>query len=324
MNYLRDSRSALLLLWTLLVLSPTVVHNWVVGTDYIANALYVMLSMLWMGKAVRRSNPHCCSKIASAIFVGVALSSRMNFLLLTPLLFSMMVRNAGWRSALRYSALVGVTFVGVTVPFYLYDPAGFSPLHTRNFLGRLDSVFPFAGASLLFITLALSAILARFQEPRLNVFLGNGAVVLAFPIVWGVTIMSIQRGSLDFEYGFYGVFFLFFWRDGVLEVALRRRCLGGRVHATFAGLTRAPRGLLASDGAPHNLNTVQIMTSRRIRNSRPQRVEAKTRQKARRVESVASASRPRRKRGGPHARTPNGCSARRGQGANEEAPGTYK
>jgi hypothetical protein len=209
-SYLKDSRSALLLLWTLLVLSPTVVHNWVVGTDYIANALYVMLAMLWMGKAVDRSNTQGWQKVVAAVFLGIALSSRLNFLLLTPLLFSLMVRNAGWRPAIAYSALVVVTFAGVTLPFYLYDPAGFSPLHTSNFLGRFDSVFPFAGVSLLFVTLLLSAVLARFQEPRLNAFLGNGAIVLAFPIVWGVTIMSIQRGSLDFEYGFYGVFFLFF------------------------------------------------------------------------------------------------------------------
>ena len=120
-----DNRYTLLMIFSLFLLAPVVVYELVTGSDLMANALYVLIALILLTRAEPGDAPVGIG--LKAAFFGVALSSRANFLLLTPLVFAALVRRHGWPRALRYSGISLVAFTVVTLPFWLYDPGGFSP-----------------------------------------------------------------------------------------------------------------------------------------------------------------------------------------------------
>lgn len=82
---LRDRRQALMMLWTVLVLSPVVSQQLAAGTDYLANTIYVLVFSLLTIRAADSSQRSIWHKVVTAILFGISLSSRANFLLLLPL-----------------------------------------------------------------------------------------------------------------------------------------------------------------------------------------------------------------------------------------------
>lgn len=210
--YLRDGRLALLLLWAVFALSPTVLYDVLVGSDRIANSLYVLLAVLWMIWAISLPDLRSWKKIVPAIFLGITLSSRANFLILLPLIFAAMVRAAGWKPAIKYAAITSTTFLVVTVPFYLYDPQAFSPLYAASKLGQFESVLPFAGLGIPLATLIIALILAVLQPAsrKLEILFRDCAIVLAFPVLCGIVLFSVGAGTPEFRFASYGTFFLFF------------------------------------------------------------------------------------------------------------------
>lgn len=210
-SYFRDGRLALLLLWVIFA-SPIVLNLFIIGSDYISNSLYVLLFILWMLSSASRPDYGECKKILPAISLGIGLSSRSNFVLLLPLIFSALIQKVGWRHAIKYTAVTCITFTVITTPFYLYDPQGFSPLHTANILGQFQSVVPFSGFVIPAITGIIALILALSQsiDNTLDNLFRNCMIVLAFPVLCGIALSSINSGRVDFSFAFFGAFFLFF------------------------------------------------------------------------------------------------------------------
>ena len=208
----RDSRTALLLVWAIFALAPVILYELLVGSDYIANSLYVLLAVLWMAWAVPQQGLAGWKKVLPAAFLGVALSSRANFLVVLPIVYAAMVKNAGWKSVTRCAAITIVTFLLVTVPFYLFDPQGFSPLHTAGKLGQFDPVLPYAGLVIPLATAAVAVIVAFLQPagPGLDRLLRDCTIALAFPVLCGIVLRSVRIGGAGFSFASYGTFFLFF------------------------------------------------------------------------------------------------------------------
>ena len=77
-----DWRTPLLLTWAALLLSPTFVREVVTGGDLVANTVSVMLAswLVLVGFSTRR--PWAAG--LGAVLLGVALSSRLNFLFVLP------------------------------------------------------------------------------------------------------------------------------------------------------------------------------------------------------------------------------------------------
>ncbi len=136
LHTLRDVRWALIHFLTLLCFSPAVLHHYVIGSDLIANPIYVMASMQFLLLIHPERRPFAAT--ACAILFGVALSSRFNFVFVVPSVFVLLWRQYGRAAAIRQSLIVVVAFIGVTLPFYLYDPSDFSPLHATNKLRYFD------------------------------------------------------------------------------------------------------------------------------------------------------------------------------------------
>jgi hypothetical protein len=220
-HQLRDSRPALLLAWVALALSPVVVQEIVTGGDLLANSIYVLVFILALLRRPERS-----SAWLYAVLLGIGLSSRANFLLLLPLVSSALAQRVGWGRALKLTAASCATFAVVTVPFYLADPRGFSPLHTMHKFDAASSSFPFGGVVVLLLDAALAVTLSlrRWSSSR-GAFLRTCATVLALPVVCMVAALSVRAGRADLASTGYALCSLSF---GVLGCAIGDRMPGAK------------------------------------------------------------------------------------------------
>lgn len=208
-RFLRDRRQALLLLWTTLLLSPAILQQLATGGDYLANSIYVLVFALWVIYTRAAAAP-TWQKLLAAVLLGIALSSRANFLLILPLVFSAITARAGWKEALKATAVTVLSFALVTLPVYLWNPAAFSPLHTGNELGQFRDVLPAAGTAIPLLSALLALVLALRDNGRMTQFLTHAALVQAFPVLCGILLTSMRVGALNFSFARFGIFFLFF------------------------------------------------------------------------------------------------------------------
>ncbi len=211
----KSSATALGLVWILLVLSPTVLQNIATGADYVSNTIFVLVFM-WMLVRSASSNTSAIvsNGVIAAILLGIALSSRSTFFLLMPLLLSVLVQVSGWSNSIKYLSISAIAFLVVTVPFWLYDPSGFAPLHVQGAkLAAVESVLRFAAVIVPVSAGALSIILS-FQTMRNDCtrFFLNCAIVQMFVLIFTSVLytLKLQRLDLFVAQSGYGMFTLFF------------------------------------------------------------------------------------------------------------------
>ena len=211
-RFTRSCRRALILVWTLLILSPVVMNYLVTGGDDLANSIYVLVFMLLTVSWVTSADAPAWKKVLAALLLGVGLSSRANFLLVMPQLFAALTIKAGWRAALRYVAVAVAAFAAVTVPFWIHDPAGFTPLHAQaHKVAEFQAIMPFAGLVVPALGGCIALVLAwRSLKLRRETWLRDCAIVQAFLVICVATLTAIQTGTLSLTSTSYGVFFLFF------------------------------------------------------------------------------------------------------------------
>ena len=211
-SYLKSSSLSLALLWTILIFSPSVLQNVVTGGDHPANTIYILLFMWWMVISVSKSDVTTWKKLVPSVLLGIGLSSRSNFILILPLLFSTLVQTAGWKPAIKYISITGIGLGVITLPFWLHDPRGFAPLFEQsNKVAQFQLTLPFAGILIPSVAGAI-AIALSFQRMDRDcvVLFRNCAIVQAFPVLCVIALSSVQTGSFNLVWAGYGLFFLFF------------------------------------------------------------------------------------------------------------------
>jgi hypothetical protein len=211
-NHLQSSVYALALLWLVLLCSPSVLQNLVTATDRVSNAVYVLAAMWLMIKTISGPDTATWKKILAAIFLGVCLSSRSNFVFLMPLLFSVLAQNSDWRTAIKYLAITGVACAAVTIPFWLYDPKAFTPFNVQSEkIPQLGEILPHANI-IVPLSGMLLAIALSFRKMQLDcvVFLWNCAIVQLLFVILFTALASLSLGRLELYNVNYGVFFFFF------------------------------------------------------------------------------------------------------------------
>jgi hypothetical protein len=197
----RDGPAALQLAWLVLALSPVVLQQVVTGTGHVSNTISVALGLWWLTRTAHRD--------LAAVLWGIALASRANFLLLVPLAFGWLRQKHGWTEAIRATALTVATVVGLTLPFYVHDPAHFGPLDAADRVLRFDALFPHAGLAMLVLTLLAAVVLAWRPMERQTLFKNCALVQAVFPVA-GVLLRAGQNGNPDLAYATYGTFFVWF------------------------------------------------------------------------------------------------------------------
>jgi hypothetical protein len=191
-----------------LVTSPALLHQLVIGSDYAANTLMVLLPSLALATdAARRYRK--AALVALAVLLGLAISSRANFGFVLPLVASRLFQTQRRSTAALLVAVVVLVACAVTLPFLIYDPAHFSPLHTRMKLSGL--ILPHADLVLPAIALVLTMALAsRRWNGDSAAFLRNAACVQAFLVLSMVGLSIVSGRPAPLAHTIFGQLFLWF------------------------------------------------------------------------------------------------------------------
>ena len=198
-------RSGVLLSWTVLILSPANMIGIVTGDDLLANGIYVFVfTILLIRAAARRRWPAALL----AVLLGLALASRLNYVLLLPLLFAHLRQHAGTGAAVRLGGIAGAAAAAVTVPFYLHAPEAFPPLHVSRYF---SSPIPHSAVIVPLLAGLLTVVLARRPMDPDGVALCGRFAFVGFLLVLALHVMgSAAAGALVVSALDYGRLFLVF------------------------------------------------------------------------------------------------------------------
>lgn len=208
--YLGRWSQALMLFWLALACAPVLWQEFLTGGDLLANSAIVTLFMLLTLHVFRGPRPQIRQMLLPGLLLGIGLSSRANYLLVLAPLLVLLWKQSGRRVALGYTAYVLLVAAVITVPFYLYDPAGFSPLHTLHKVTQFDSRLPYAGALIGGLSALLALVLSVRVRPGAPAqFWYACALPQLMPIVIGLLLYA-SAGKLDYTYPGYGLSCLWF------------------------------------------------------------------------------------------------------------------
>ena len=232
--FLGDWRNTLMMFWAMLGLAPALAHalgdgvrparECTVGFGFPASAGPLgRTAGHWSASPIRCAPCWCPSRLPAwlqrarwvsqakpvgrlgdcdALWAGLVMAKQ--FPVPGPAGFLSPHPEDGISRALELTAVALLAFAGVTVPFFLFDPAHFAPLAT---LGKLEypDVLPSLEIALPGLTGVLSVGLAFQDNADIGVLMRNSFVVLMFPVVSVVTLSSISMGRPDFGLPGYGM-----------------------------------------------------------------------------------------------------------------------
>ena len=193
------------------IFAPVVPLQLLTGDDLLTNGIYIALAVLFLLQSHRGHNG--LAEWISSMCLGITFSSRVNFLFIVPLVMMALSAEIGWRSTIIKIFLVLMVASMITLPFYFYDPAGFSPLHTmRNQTLDLKAHISHRSNFGLFITVAITIWLTlRSDNADWATLFRNCAIVLLIPYLDLQIRASLAVGSLylyPFGSSNYGLFAL--------------------------------------------------------------------------------------------------------------------
>ncbi len=208
--YLKDIRQVLVLFWITL-LCPRILQSLVTGAEVLASSIYMVLFTLFAMESFLAERKNWFRWVA-AVLLGIGLSSRANYLLLVPVIFSATIQQVGWKEAAGYAAVAGGAFLAVTLPFWLHDPQTFwvaCVMEQNSAAAVLNPILPHADLALpLASTVFALGLSLRRLSKRSTELLACCALTQAFPVL-AMFLLSGARG-FDLGYTNYGMHFLFF------------------------------------------------------------------------------------------------------------------
>lgn len=202
-NQLRSRVHALAVLVLTMAISPAVQYEYVSGGDLISNGIYVAVFLWFAIKAWDTSEWNPAWAVTSAIFLGVGLASRANFVLLLPIFSAWIWTNRGRTRGIAAGLLAGGAFIAVTLPFYLVDPPAFTPLMSRGKISLPQGPSWTATAivaATAFTSFAASIwFLGQSRRPVRSMFQACTLVTI-LPMALSVLLLSHWSGRINFSF----------------------------------------------------------------------------------------------------------------------------
>jgi hypothetical protein len=184
-RFFRHRWTAIIYLLLLLGTSAANLDDFVVGGDYFVNAMYVCIAIA-VFLATRKENTLLWKQVTAEVFLGLAVDSRPIYFVVFPLLFAYLLQRRRRAMATRALLISASVTALLLVPFYVHDPAHFSPLHIRE---KLDFIPPGYHATLVLPALGLLASCAGFfiRLSQTGIYLLTGLslfLILGLPALW--------------------------------------------------------------------------------------------------------------------------------------------
>ncbi len=209
-KFLNDSRFALVFLIAI-TLTPVTLQQLTTGGDLVTNALYVIVPIVILLDLTTAKSYKLKHTIPFAILLGVSLSSRSNYLLLFPLLLGLSLYCHHWKTALVYFFIPLLTFIAVTIPFYITDTESFSPIHTISKFSQINEVLPLGTIVVPASCLVITLLLARSNKPCSEVkFFRDVSISQACLVLPIGILLSIQSAAIDVSVSEFGIVSLCF------------------------------------------------------------------------------------------------------------------
>jgi hypothetical protein len=111
----------------LVLVNPGFMQDYATGGDFFASAIAVFLAADLAMSAYERERASG-RKLAAILLLALALNTRPIYAVALPVIAAQLGQRAGWREAARFAAAVAALSLALELPFYLADPAGFTPL----------------------------------------------------------------------------------------------------------------------------------------------------------------------------------------------------
>lgn len=226
-KFLGSYLAAVLCLLTVLLISPTAYQVLATGSDHMSNAIYILIAMWLLLRTTADPNASFWSRLLPAALLGIGLSSRSNFFLAMPLLFSAMVQNSSLAVAIRYSSIIGFVFLAVTIPFWAYDPPAFAPyLIQAGRLKNVEDVLPYATLIVPFVTFTLSAALSLTRMPSDGAALFRNCAIVQIAVLYISSLLhTAHTGVFSLFLGNvgYGMFTVFFAAASIWIYLIRKK-----------------------------------------------------------------------------------------------------
>lgn len=202
-----DIRTVAILAGITTFFSPNVIYQQIIGTDYLANGIYVLTAMVLLMRTVDKG---WLSVVGFSAFAGVTLASRPHWLCLVPILWAYWAyRTTALRTLVMLVSMAG-SFALLALPFFLYDPSGFSPLHVIQFV-TVGGAFPSAHLLVGLPAVLLATGLAyRFGRGPLLHQVRSAFFVQGFLILAGFGLAWVAEGQPDLMYSHFGTLFISF------------------------------------------------------------------------------------------------------------------
>lgn len=199
-SWLRSRKISAAYLFTMMLLAPVVAAEIASGGDLLANSLAVSATLI-----LSLGSKNSRTQVLWALLFGVALAWRANFLLLAVPLFVYHVRNGAWGPMWRIGIAATSTFLLVTLPVYLANPAGFSPLQVQQKLQLFEHILPHANIVTIAASVAVGILTAWSAKSR-EQLLTACAITILMPILFTVVLNSIEVGHPTLNYfGWYAL-----------------------------------------------------------------------------------------------------------------------
>ncbi len=212
----RNSSFTVLLLVIFSFSSPVFFYEYITGSDFFTvSALITMLSVY----LVEKVDGHFSLKPGIIAFLlGVVFSWKINFILISPVIFFILAKKNSFSTSLKYCTVIALGFLLVTLPFALYDLVNFTPLSISNKIKLLGYDYDHIDKIIVLLTLLYSLTALKVNGNYSENFLKKSLGVLVIPIVC-TTILSIISakefasfliyGLLSYGLSYYGFFLVF-------------------------------------------------------------------------------------------------------------------
>lgn len=187
-----------------------------VGGDYVTNIMYIAVAIFLFDRAIRRPGSRLLA-VASIGLLGIALSSRIVYIVALPPLLGLALQKTTLRRALLFISLAVMVAALVTIPVFLPHPMGRILTQLGQNADKFQNLprwIPPSSLPVAALALGCVAFFIRMNLARVYLLFGSSSLIMILPPMASVIHAEGGLGRplpTDLEYLAISAIFLSLW-----------------------------------------------------------------------------------------------------------------